>query len=185
VFRIAQSASIATLSIACSLSSSAWGASWEPIDCTKSRLQVFPNAKCETMDASGSGSKSGEAARISSRSYSARGTYEGTVFNVSLQKPDSIGTFIVPRSVDERIPSIKSFNDITRGGKNWSDSERLGSAIVVTFETATRKCFGFHDYGPPKGTGYAHVVYGFFCRQQPGVFKLDEMRELMAKVSVR
>ncbi len=171
-----------------STSVAAWpanAASWEPIDCAKSRLQVFPNAKCETMDSSGSGSKSEGAARIVSKSYSARGTYEGVIFNASLQKPESMGTFIVPRSAEERIPTIKSFNDVTKSGKNWSEPDRLGGTIVVTFETATRKCFGFHDYGPPKDSGYAHVVYGFFCRQQADTFKHDEMRELIGKVQVR
>jgi len=158
---------------------------WSTIDCGQSKLQVLPGAKCEVTDSSGTGSKSSGANRIVTKSYSTRGTHEGVVFNISLHKPESIGTFMNPSTTDQRKSSMQTFNSVTKEGTNWSEPERLGSALYMTFDRTRQKCFAFHDVGPTKGDGYAYTVWGFFCRTQPQSMSNVDARDLLAKISVR
>lgn len=179
--------SLAVPALWCSLSAPppAIAAEWSPIDCKDSRLDVLPGATCSMRDASAAGSKSGGASRIVSKEYAARGTHQGITFNVTLHRPESISTYTKAKTSDERKESLKRFNSATREGTDWSNPERVGSALVMTFARARQNCFAFDDYGPAKLAGYAYTMSGYYCRRQPQGLTQADARDLLAKISVR
>lgn len=175
--------SLLTVFLALVCNAPAWA---DKIDCKDSRLQVFPGADCSQNDASAAwGSKSGAAARMSSKDYHAQGAHEGVTYHVLYHKGESPQQFVKPSTEKSQSNSIKSFDEVTKAGKKWSKPERAGSARYRTFNRDKAPCFGFYQFGAAKGGGHESVTKGYFCRDKGKPFDGASVSAILAEIKTR
>jgi hypothetical protein len=163
------------------ISAVALAAAWKEIDCSKSKVQVYPGASCAKQQFSG-----GQSARVQATAYATRGYYNGVIFNMTASVAGRFTTYIKPKTEKKIIARIKEFNNVTQErSDNWSAHQNVGSISYMTFEVtdADLACFGFYKTGPARFGGYASDVAGFFCNEE-GDITIEQIKEYTDQIKL-
>jgi hypothetical protein len=155
------------------------------IDCAQSPVKMTVPGKYTCQDL---GVQSGDKNTSQFRRTNLFGTSNESIkLSVQLYQSMCNGCFIHDYTVSQDAKDrIQKFNNMTRGGKNWSEMRKVdGSTYAIAFDNENRHCTGFiHGDGFVKG-GYGYYVDGYFCAAEgKPAFADGDLKTLISSITV-
>lgn len=152
---------------------------WGNIPCSDSAL-AHPPLQCQSHSSVRTATSGVQAV---TSLYAAAGWAGPYYANMMLNWPTG-STYITTYTNADAIGFMKTFNNQTRDGENWSELRSFGDTTFMTFRSKALYCVAFDKAGPYKTAGYAWTLRGYAC-QSGAIDKPDDfVKMVIAKTRI-